>query len=771
MTDTGFSPEREDEEMPRMESDGLLPDSGFDLPLFDTPTDQTPREGGTISEETMFPADPVFFSDLEGEAEDESEAAQLPSFSELELSEKALCTTEPPEQSEPGAELLDDAGALFDPITPSDASQAEPHRTDLDSSSELFYVPESESVSAMTTAAFYAASELPGESEASAASGETEAPASSQECGRAAGKKSVKAKPRKARPVRELTEQELYARRQDAEVRIASAKRRFCFAVLLSLLLTVVEIFPSFGLYITRPLGISRIAGADALLDLQLLLLIALCAYRTVSVGIRSVLSGRLRYEGILVILLLLFAAYDTALYALGIRHALLCALALAVSLCACVWIEMNEGRVELGILTLLCESKGVSAALSLDGKKRLRVTRLLHADGFDEHIGDYEENAHSRFLLLLGMLSVATLALIFAVVFGGYSHPIGVGLAAALLALPSGALLARRLYLTAMQKALLLRQIALIGESAAYSAASHDVFSIDDTEAFDPQDVKIKMINVFGDFRLDEAVRLIAGVYRPLGGALAEVLSRMCDEAGGPHDLELTYVSELGAVASDGTRTVAVGMRAFMCQNSIVFPDDAREESLLTGHQLMPLYCAVDGRVVARMLVEYTLSRGFEDLADQLARLGARVELRTADPCLSEEYLLRLSSLPRGVLSLCRVEEKELLSEKCTRAECGFFTTDRPRSLVGAWLAFRRYLAVRRHGEALSVLQLLLGGAMLGVSVFCFGAPLVPISLTALYQLAAILIALGGSRAFSAGLVADSPDFDPDTQPKGPEL
>lgn len=758
MIDSGFAPEREEEAVAKTE--GLFADPAPDSSLFDEMTDRAERRGGAISEETMFPADPIF-----GIGEPSDEPSVAPMDESISLAE----TEEPEPLDDRVSVSLDGSGALFDPLDSPLASESPLLESALDDATGLLFAPELDGKAPMTTGAFYAASELPCENSESGAQGESDPSldGSDEPTDGAAAKKKSK----KQRPVRELTLDEIALRRSDAEGRISTSKWRFCLAAVLTLFLAVVEIFPSFGVFVTRPLGISRIAGADALLDLQLLLLISLCAYRTVALGVRSVLFGRLRYEGILSLLLLFFVIYDVALYALGVSHGLLCALALAVSLCASVWVETAEAEVERGILELLGDPRGVSAALPFEGKGRLRVARLEHADGFDEHIADHKENAHSRFLLLLGILAVATLALVAAVVLEDGRNPIGVALSGALLALPSGALLARRLYLAGMQRALLARKTALIGESAAYSVARHNVFSIDDTEAFDPSDLKIKLINVFDDFRLDEALRLIAGVYSRLGGVFAVVLSKMCEEAGGPLELELRESCDIGAVADDGVRAVSVGTRAFMVERGATFPPDAEEDTLLLGQRLAALYLALDGAVVARIFVEYTLSTGFENLADQLARLGTKLELRTADPCLSEEYLTRLSSLPRGVLSLCRVEGSELLCEKRTRAESCFFTANRPRSLVGAWLAFRRYRRARRRSEALSVLQLLLGIAMLGVAVFCFETPLLPISLVALYHLLTILISVCGARAFSMRLLADSTDPTPDPQPKGPEL
>lgn len=747
MTDSRFDPEREVEEVSEHASDELLPDPGYASSLFDAPEEgDSSRENAGISDVTLFPSDPIFSSSEDGE--------QIPAFDGLP-SEVSL-----PEVKEDAVESLEDepfeaSDALFDPIAnlSEDAFQ-ESTIENTDEPLGLFHVPEDEAGAAVSTAAFYAASELHSVTEEAEAAEPTPTPEKETPKAKKAEKPKRK---KKVRAVRSLSREELESRRLEAERMVGGAKLRFILAVVFSFMLAILEILPGFGLHVTMPLGISRIPGADALLDLQLLWLVALCAYPTVVAGVRSLTGRRLRYEGLLVIFLVLGSAYDAVLYVLGVRDALLCTLVLAISLCASVYVERAESRVAFGILSMLSKAEGVSAALPSEDGKALRVSHVSQADGFDEHIGDHEENAHQRYMILLACLVVGVLGLIAALVIEGEYNPFAAAFAAALLSLPSAALLSRRLYLSAMQENLLSADTALIGESAAYFAASLDVFSIEDTEAFDASELKIKIINVFGDFRLDEAVRLMAGVYRPLGGALSEVLQKMCEDAGGPYEVSLVEVAENGVVAHADGKTVAVGTHDFMSESSIVFPSDAGQESLLAGERLTILYCAVDGRVVARLFVEYALGSDFENLADQLARLGTSIELRTADPCLSNEYLLRLSSLPRGVLSLRRVDVSELLSEKCTHAESCFFTTDRPRSLIGAWLSFRRYIAARRRGEIWSVLQMLFGAALLGVAVFCFESPLFPISLAALYHVLATFVSALGAQAFRRRLSPDN--------------
>ena len=750
MTDSIFAPETEDEHS--RESQELLPDPGFESSLFDAiPESESPREGAGISEETLFPADPIFSSD------EDAQSLDLPL--DNDASEQDDEGKDPLLQ---GENLLEDAEeiSLFDPIV--DTAQAPDVEEKIQVQDEelgLFYVPESEKGEDLSTAAFYAASELRAEDEQPL---ENVGDGDCAESKTTVSNKTKKRKTKRAvKPARELSDEEILLRRSDAEREVGYAKGRFTLAAIILFLLAVFEILSSFGVRVTIPLGLSRIPGAEALIDLQLLLLLSLCAYRSIIAGVRSIFTGRLRFEGILVLLLIFTVIYDVSLYAFAVREPVLCGLVLAVPLCVTVWLDMVESRVAVGILGLMADSDGVSAALPSEDGERLSVSNVSYADGYDEHNGDHEENAHGRFLFLLGSLAIGVLALIAAVVFEKGDNPFSAALAAVLLSLPSGAFLARRIYLSAMQQSLLRRRTALVGESAAVQAASIGVFSLDDAEAFDADDLKIKIVNVFGDFRLDEAIRLMAGVYRPIGGALSKLLSKMCEEAGGPCDASIVNVLEDGVIAHADGRTVAVGTRRFMAENGVHFPSDVGEDSLLAGERLTVLYASVDGVIVVRLFIEYTLSADFENLADHLARLGCSIELRTADPCLSAEYLLRLSTLPRNVLVLRRLALSELLSERSDRVTSCFFTADHPRSLVGAWLAFRRYLLSRRHGEVLSALQLLAGAALFGVAVFGFGTPIVPIGLSALYHLATVLAAIGGARAFRLRLEEELPDTE----------
>lgn len=726
-----------------MRSDELLPDPDFGSELFDSASAEQTEECAALSPEapvdagteTLFPSDP--FLAMHGEIAEQSEE-QAPSV-------------------EPAPELPDEpifAGDLFDPAPGTDEASTE---------QSLFDAPDASDTAELG-------------SEELCVTAETEAigtePDAAQQSPREARRRKRKEKQPPVRVAREMTPAVIREHRRSVSASVRLGKVRFCIAAALTILLAILEIFPAFGVDVTVPLGVSRVRGAAALLDLQLVLLVAFCAWRSVLVGLRYLFGRRFRSESVLVIGLLLSVAYDLYLYISEALSPILVSLPLAIAYSSMVWIEISELQVRHGILLLLSGCGGVSIAspTEIGSQRGLEVSRVDRVDGYEEHIDDFAENSRFRGGLLLASAILAGLALLISYASGGSSYDfLAVALTVFFLITPISALLSRRMYLVRMQEALLDGNTALVGEQAAYDAAGASVFSIADTEAFASEETKIKIVNVFRDYRLDEALRLITGVYRLVGGPLYPVLEKTGGDAGEDLSLALVDVGSDGIIAHSDSRVVAIGSYDFMKKSSIVFPPEAEADPLLIGEQMCLLYCAVDGEIVARFYIEYVLSVAFEGLAEQLGKSGVSVEIRTSDPNVSEPYLTRISCLNRGVLSVRRVGCGELLGANSERRESCFFTLERPRALLGAWLAFRRYLSVRRRADAIGVCQLLLGLSIFGVAAFGVGVPLVPVSLAALYHALSTLLLIRASLGFRRRISAEISDGEEsgDRQPQ----
>ena len=556
-----------------------------------------------------------------------------------------------------------------------------------------------------------------------------------------------------AKEKKELTEKDLIVRRKYALQRIGTARVRLCFAILFSLMILVVECFSVFGIDVTRPLGVSRVPGAAALLDLQLILLVAYCSWRSLYAGLRSVLHRRFRAEVLLIVALIAVVWYDIVAYLGAGKETTLVALPLAVALTASTWVEWLEWETRYRTVQML-EYRGVKYA-AIDGSgddgDRLVLAPVRYVDGYDGEINSYREDA--GFQLLLAFLSIGVAVGGFLTVLigsdAGIVRAFSVGISVLLLSCPFAALLARRILYTDLAQAFLDGGTAVIGEEAAFRYANVTTFSVEDGDAFSGEETRIRIVNVFRDSRLDEILRLLSSVYSKIGGPLSRVLSEATNGNAFSDEATIVEIVSGGVKAVVNDRTVYVGSGEYMAQNSFPLPE-VDVDKVLKNDRMCVLFVAYDGEVRARFYLEYVLSRAFETRAEKLRKLGVSTEIRTFDPCLTPAYFSHVSYLPDESVRIKRMALSDLDEEEVRRAESGLFALGSLSTMLDALLAFRRYARARGILGFLKFTQFLVGAAASAFFLIRFPETPIPTWASAIYGLTLILISIW--RGYVAG-------------------
>lgn len=558
---------------------------------------------------------------------------------------------------------------------------------------------------------------------------------------------------------KELNEKDLDERRKYAIQRIGAARVRFCFAILFTLMLLVLESFRVFGFDVTVPLGISRVPGAAAMLDLQLILLVTYCSWRSLYEGLRSVLQKRFRAEALLIVALCAVVWFDLDAFFRAGRGATFAALPLAVALTASTWIELLEWETRYRTVCLLL-NRGVKYAAINRGDEdddRLVLAPVRFVDGYDDEIYSYREDA--GFQLLLAFLSVGVAVGGFLTTYlpsdAGVASAFSVAISVLLLSCPFASLLSRRIWFAALSSAFLDVGTAVIGEDAAYRYAHVTTFSVEDGDAFSSEETRIRIVNVFRDSRLDEILRLLSTVYRKLGGPLSRVLSETAS-GGVSSDAEITEIVSGGVTAKVEGRTVTLGSGEYLAQNGYSLPE-VDVDKVLKNERMCVLFVAYDGEVRARFYIEYVLSRAFEARAEKLRKLGVTTEIRTFDPCLTSAYFSRISYLPDRAVKIRRMGLPEVDGEEVRRAESGLFALGSLATMLDALHAFRHYTFARGWLGFLKLVQFLVGVSFAAFFLIRYPNTPIPSWLSALYGLALILLsawrASVSGRRISAGM------------------
>lgn len=544
---------------------------------------------------------------------------------------------------------------------------------------------------------------------------------------------------------KELSEADLEGRRRYAMQRIGAARVRFCFSILFSLMLLVLECFKVFGFDVTEPLGISRVPGAAAMLDLQLILLVTYCTWRSLYSGLLAVLHKRFRSEVFLIVGLVAVVWYDLDAFFRGDPGASLVALPLAVAMTAATWAELLEWETRYRTLTLLL-FRGVKYAALSDGDgdgDRLVLAPVRYVDGYDEQIVTYREEA--GFGVLLAFLSVGVAVGGFLTVYltsdAGIARAFAVGVSVLLLSCPFASLLSRRFWFNSLSRAFLDGGTAVIGEDAAYRYAHVTTFSVEDGDAFSHEETRIRIVNVFRDSRLDEVLRLLSAVYRKLGGPLSRVLAETTSD-GVSTDAEITEIVSGGVTARVEGRTLTVGSGEYLAQNGYPLPE-VEVDKVLKNDRMCVLFVAYEGEVRARFYVEYVLSRSFEGRAEKLRKLGVVTEIRTFDPCLTPAYFSRISYLPDEAVRIKRLGVSDVTREAVRRAESGLFALGSLATMLDALHAFRRYVRARGWLGVFKFGQFLVGAALSAFLLIRYPSAPIPVWFSSLYGLVLILLSI----------------------------
>lgn len=544
---------------------------------------------------------------------------------------------------------------------------------------------------------------------------------------------------------KELSESDLEVRRKYAVQRIGAARVRFCFAILFSLMLLVLETFKVFGFDVTEPLGISRVPGAAAMLDLQLILLVAYCSWRSLYIGLLSLVRRRFRAEILFLVALAAVVWFDLDAFFRGRPDVTLTALPLAVALTASTWAELLEWETRYRTVCLL-QNRGVKyAALDADGidGERLVLAPVRYVDSYDEQIATYREDG--GFQILLAFLSVGVAVGGFLTVYltsdAGISRAFSVAVSVLLLSCPFAALLSRRFWFNSLSRAFLDSGTAVIGEEAAYRYAHVSTFSVEDGDAFSHEETRIRIVNVFRDSRLDEILRLLSSVYRKLGGPLARVLAETTSEAG-LSDAEITEIVSGGVTARVEGRTLTVGSGEYLAQNGYPLPE-VEVDKVLKNDRMCVLFVAYEGEVRARFYIEYVLSRSFEARAEKLRKLGVTTEIRTFDPSITPAYFSRISYLPDDAVKIKRMTVADVSRETVRRAETGLFALGSLSTMLDALHAFRRYVRARGWLGVLKFAQFLVGAALSAFLLIRYPNTTIPVWVSSLYGLVLILLSI----------------------------
>lgn len=526
-------------------------------------------------------------------------------------------------------------------------------------------------------------------------------------------------------------------------------------AILLILGIFLYENIGIFGGSLPDFLSQTKYTVVYAMVDLQLLLLVAALAWRSLLDGARNIVKLQPSPTSVTVVLLVMTVAYNAGVCFLGrgqttTLYNFPASLAVFLTLCS----EFMDIKREIYSFNVVSSKKLKYAMGKISGDEAALETRA-----FEEYIpsdpaifrvgktgfvsGFYRRTAtHSasrdvlNFIIPFSLLLCAVFFVIGAVMTGDARVSMSTAYLALIFTMPLSALITFSYPFFRASHEAFDMESAIIGDGSLDEYSEASVVSFEDKDVFPSTGVKVKSVKVYGDNRIDRVIFNAASLFRMVGGPLSDVLDIATLELGHTDDVEIVETAADGIEAVVGGHHIYMGKEDYLRRNRFIPVRDDDDEAVENGGRISIMYMVEDGEVAAKLYVEYMIDPDFEFVIKRLYKAGVCVGIKTFDPNINDRMLnmrIKLAKYPVKILECRSLDD---ITETAERMDSGIVSKSTSKSLLQTLLLCDKVLHVIRAGVMVKAIAMIIGAVITGIVLFLGIVPEVSSIYAALYQI-----------------------------------
>jgi hypothetical protein len=139
--------------------------------------------------------------------------------------------------------------------------------------------------------------------------------------------------------------------------------------------------------------------------------------------------------------------------------------------------------------------------------------------------------------------------------------------------------------------------------------------------------------------------------------------------------------------------------------------------ESFDDGTSVM--YIACNGKLCAKMYINYIIDEEFAKTVRSLNKNGTAVMIRTFDPNLNNEIIKKQTVFKKSELCVIKLNDNSQISKVIDKADSGIVSKGRSRSLLKAIPVCKNITKIRKAALIVKVIASITGLTLLGLTVF----------------------------------------------------
>lgn len=545
------------------------------------------------------------------------------------------------------------------------------------------------------------------------------------------------------------------------------------FAIVLTLILGIYESLHLFGMQFDGALDPVKYPVVYIMGSLQLLLLVAAFAYEQLLDGFFKMFKGKLSPKSagaITLIISIIYSAVSANIARVPIAPRVFNFPAAVIIVFILVYSYLNIKREMLSFNVIsakrpkyiinrsaLDESSDEMAAFKdmlevdeADIGDRFRIEKTQFVNGYFARTSK-SSHVNKSFIFVSIIIS-----LICAAAIGVYSYfekaplasVVNVTYVAAIASFPLSLFLTLSYPFFRANKEAYDNDGTIIGECSLEEYSNGMIIAFDDSTVFPSFGVKAQNIKIYNNHRIDRVLYYASSMFSKTGGPLGDVFEVATMEMGHSDDVVIKAAEDGFLYAVIDGKNIVAGSSKKLISKGFNIPASVVEEDSAAGSTPV-MYMFREGRLMAKMFINYAIDSDFEMILRGLSDDGMCVAVKTFDPNINDKMLLRHMRKKDYPLKVVRYSNQSDVKRTTEDADSGIVARGSAKSILKVISYCTKVLSVRRTGIVVGVMSAIISVLVLGLICMSGNIGLLSSVFVVLYQLLWTLPLLLTSRMF----------------------
>lgn len=535
---------------------------------------------------------------------------------------------------------------------------------------------------------------------------------------------------------------EYTARSQTAAIKSKYAQDKMKTIVRLgatALFAILVFVYDMFGSKFGGSLDPTAYPVVNIMISLQILFFTAAFSAKRLFVGANDILKGNITVHSMSVIAVIITVIYDIVLAVTTPEAFTLCNFPAAICLLFCALHDFFTIQREISVFDRITSWQSVvtlervdSATLSselgeADGMNTVGQAFRLRKGSFAENYFKHINRRHpvSRILAFFVTPALALALIVFFITLAfdktlaeGFSAFVGV----AMLSIPSFMFVSMSYPFYKLVTKTLNSDAVILNESAASENRRVDTVVFEESDLFDETSLTINRISVCDKNQMHDVFDIMCAVsamYNKIGGRIAGAFRASTADGDEPEDVSILSVDDGGFEGVADGRRYCVGSDAYLASKGIAVTRYYDDKYIVSNPGGVVLHIAVDGVEVFKLYLTYNIAPNTLSLINDFAEAKTNIVLRTVDPNVNLELILRiLSNSFDGSITLIRKPFSATSAEDSDKDEAAIdggiiINGDAPDAVLYTIQACRFFSAFAKFNFAAGIVVFAIGALL----------------------------------------------------------